>query len=232
MSTTRGYLSDALYQRITGKPTLGTDADKLIERAEAIVDGLLGFWQPFMAAHIQGVAVSGDAGTMQMSAQDVQSLPGVNYLKGCVVEMLSGAAEGEYRVITGQTKLGALTFDTDFSQAIAAGDLYHIYQMGKIPRAGESDVQTLNDAGTTVYARMIPQALREAVAWQLAYMQELGEQFMNGQSANMASESFNGAYSYQKADTAKGDAALVAPRARTALRGSGLINRTAQMTGY
>ncbi len=97
--------------------------------------------------------------------------------------------------------------------------------MGKVPRAGESDYTNLVDGGVTIYVKRVPPALREAVAHQVAYMQELGESFFDGNALNMAGESF-GSYSYTKAESGQGAKQIIAPKARQTLSGTGLINRT------
>jgi hypothetical protein len=232
MSTTRGYLTDAQYQQITGESSLGASAEAIINRAEAIIDSFIGNWVPAIAAHYDGAlgAVT-DASTMTLAAEHIPQMPGTNYLKGMVLEMLTGDAAGQYRTITGQTSAGLLTVDTAFDNLPAVGDIYHIYQMGKVPRAFTSDLRSFDTESGIVYAKVVPSALREAVAWQAKYMQELGDAYFDGQQLLLDSESFGG-YSYTKGDNAKGGRAMIAPKARQSLSGTGIIKRTAHFSGW
>lgn len=232
MSTTRGYLTDTQYQQITGAAALGDTADKIINRAEAIIDGYIGNWLPAIAAQYDGALASvTDGSNVTLATEHVTQMPGVNYLKGMVIEMLTGDAAGQYRMIESQTALGLLTLDTAFNPVPVAGDIYHIYQMGKVPRARTNDLRSFAASGTTTYVKTVPAALREAVAWQVKYMQELGDQYFDGQQLLMNSESFGG-YSYQKGENAQGGKAIIAPKARQVLSGTGIINRTAELTGW
>lgn len=230
MSTTRGYLTDAQYQSITGKPSLGTSADAIIGRAETIIDGHLGFWQPAFYQHWQGIAQVASATGLTLATAHINSLNNTrDMLKGLVCEFLSGAAEGKFVTIKSQAPDGTITFDS-MTPAPAAGDIYHIYQLGKVPRAGERDYTTFVDNGVTIYAKSVPAALREAVAHQVAYMQELGDAFFDGTALNMSGERF-GSYGYTKAESAQGAKAIIAPKARQSLSGTGLINRTGVILG-
>ncbi len=228
MSTTRGYLTDKQYQTITGNPSLGEEADAIINRAEAIIDGILGYWQPAVP-QMQGVAAAASASSVTLAPD--RRMPGIDYLVGCVIEFQSGDAVGEYRVIKGQTADGVLTLDKDFTTAPEAGDVYHIVQMGKLPRAGKADTATVQIGNTQKYMRTLPATIREAVAMQVVYMQEMGDDYFTGGAMNMKSESF-GSYSYSREDGASGARAMIAPQARQALSGSGLINRTGQIVNY
>lgn len=236
MTTLRGYLNDAQYQQITGAASIGGDesaTDPIIGRAETIIDAYIGNWQPAIAEHYDGAAADASSTGMIIAPEHVRQLPGVNYLKGMVLEMLSGDAEGIFRVITSQTATGALTFDRDFDEAKApeAGDIYHIYQVGKVPRAHSNDLRAFVSGDVRTYAKTVPQALREAVAWQVKYMQELGDTYFDGSQMQYDSERI-GSYSYSKGDSAKGIGSLVAPKARQTLSGTGLINRTASIAEY
>lgn len=235
MSSLRGYLNDAQYIQITGESTLGaaSTADAIIGRAEAIIDGYIGNWLPAIQEQYDGAAADGTKSQITLADEHIRVLPGVNYLKGMVIEFLTGNAEGVFRIITGQTAAGLITFDTDFPDANApeAGDIYHIYQMGKVPRAATNDLRRFVSGSTITYAKTVPAPLREAVAWQVKYMQELGDDWFDGAALNMKSEQFGG-YGYTRDDSATGAKAIIAPKARQVLSQGGLINRTARMTGY
>lgn len=234
MSSLRGYLNDSQYQQITGGASLGDEATSstIIGKAEAIIDAYLGNWQPAIITQYDGAAADATKSGLTIAPEHVSQMPGVNYLKGMVIEMLSGNAEGIFRIIKSQTATGALTFDADFDDAKApeAGDIYHIYQMGKVPRARTNDLKSFVSLDTITYVKTVPAALREAVAWQIKYMQELGDTYFDSAQLNMDSEHI-GSYSYTKSDNAKGGRAIIAPKARQALSGTGLINRTARIAG-
>lgn len=229
MATIRGYLTDKQFQNITGADSLGTDADLIIAKAEAIIDGYIGNWQPHFN-EIVTVPSSAQAGEITLNAQDRASLPGVDYLKGLAVEFLNGEAAGETRIIESQGSDGVITFDQEFSDEPADGDIVRIYQAGKVPRRGTDDVISREVINERIYIRNIPQPLREAVAAQIQYMQELGDEFFDGQASSLDSESMQ-SYSYQRGESAKGGKAMVAPKVRQLLAGTGIINRTAQIVG-
>lgn len=229
--TPRGYLTPQQYGALTGVDISDGDATlKLLSAAEAIVDGYLGTWRPAVG-HLQGVAAAASTEGMTL-APEHQNLASVDLLRGCIVEFVSGDAAGYYTNIANSDRLGHVGYQTALPVEPLAGDVYHIYQMGKIPRLGQADlISVLQPDGNQRTVRQIPPALREAVAAQALYITEMGADYFNGNAMNMDSESF-GSYSYTKSAGSKGTGSMIAPKAKQALMGSGLINRTGVIVGY
>lgn len=222
MSTWRGYLNTKQLESLTG---LGLDDDAAvaaINKAEAIVDGYIGYWDKLID-QIEGITQSGNATSITLDAADISGLAGKDYFKGCMIEFLSGDNEGAVAVVTGSTELGVVSFATQ-DNAPAAGDYYIIRQVGKIPRRGESDMLDQQVSGVRTYFRRIPQALKEAVAAQVEYMQQQGDSFFNSAAIGMDSERIDD-YSYNRGESTKGGKAMLAPKARQVLSGTGIINR-------
>lgn len=220
MSTKRGYLTDSQYQSITGNDGLGVTATATIEKAEAIIDGYIGFHSK-ARPELSGTVKAATTTTVTLSNE----LTGVDYLKGCTIEFLSGNLAGTLTVIQGNTADNIITVVEALDAAPALNDMYRIYQVGKYPETLANTV--ISDV--THYAPLIPQALREAVAYQVEYMQELGDATFSGRAGLVDSERIDN-YSYSLGDNAKGGRILIAPKARQALAGSGIINRTGSIT--
>lgn len=222
MNITRGYITKDEAESLTGLTFADqTAADKAIAPAEAIVDTYLGVWCKAVL-EIKDTARAGSATTLQISANHAANINGVNRLKGCILEIMGGAGEGQTAVITKQDLDGTVHFAT-LTTAPDATSYYRIYQLGKYPR--DIDLHKNTDVTPHQYYKPIPRQLKEAVAAQIQYMNAKGAAFFESDDSTFKTERIDN-YSYTKSDDSAGGAALIAPRVRSILSGTGLINRT------
>lgn len=223
MDTARGYLSKAELGTYAPSVT-GTDAEKLamIERAEALIDSYIGR-QDQAVRPLTDLARAGSTTTLQLSASDTQGANGVNYLKGCQIEILDGTGEGQVRSIKSYAIDGTITVGKNWDTAPDTTSYYRVSQVGKLPRRG---IDLTNDTvgGVNRYFRVIPVAVKQAVAAQVEYIQQMGEAYFTGGDSNMQSESSDG-YSYTRGENGTNGKGLIAPAVRSLLAGSGIINR-------
>lgn len=223
MDTAHGYLSISELTKLAPGVT-GTEDEKkaLIDRAETLVDSYLGIWQ-HAVREIRGLAAAATENTIQLSPEDRQQANGVNMLVGCVIDIIGGTAAGEQGYIKSQTLDGIITVQTNWGTQPDTTSYYRIYQGGKVPRKGTNDLTNDTVGGVNTYFRVIPRALKQAVAAQVEYVQQMGIEYFTGGDSAMQSESMDG-YSYNRGDGGSGKT-LVAPSVRSLLSGSGLVNR-------
>ncbi len=224
MDTARGYLSKTELTTLAPGVT-GTDAEKLalIERAEALIDSYIGR-QDKAVRELRGVARAASANTLQLAADDTQAANGINYLKGCTIEILDGTGAGESKRITASALDGTVTVHSNWTATPDTTSYYRIYQVGKLPRRA-TDLKNDTVNGVNTYFRIIPHAVKQAVAAQAEYIQQMGEAYFTGGDSNMQSESSDG-YSYTRGENGTNGKGLIAPAVRSLLAGSGIINRT------
>lgn len=225
METARGYLSKAELDNLAPGVT-GTDDEKiaLIDRAEALIDSYIGHQDKAVNMEIRGVAVSGDTDKLQLGGNEVNKTSGANYLKGCAIEILDGTGEGQVRIIKSQSLAGEIVVTKNWDTQPDDTSYYRIYQVGKLPRQGK-DLTNDTVNGENRYFRVIPTAVKQAVAAQVEYIQQMGLEYFTGGDSNMQSESSDG-YSYTRGENGTSGKGLVAPAVRSLLAGSGIINRT------
>lgn len=225
MASRRGYLSLtelAEYADIT--ITDNDEAYDQISQAEEEIDAYVGFQQKAVQQTIEDKIAVGGSSTATL-ADIHQNNFDIDYLKGCEIEILGGAGEGQRRIITGQTRAGVVTFDSAFSPALTTTSFYKIYQLGKFPR--HCDMTAYNRTGDSTYYKRIPEAVKRAVAAQIQYKIEMGDAFFASDKSALKSESI-GDYSYSRSDGATTDQ-LIAPKAKQLLRG--ITNRKGAIIG-
>lgn len=224
MDTARGYLSKTELGNLAPGVT-GTDDEKvaLIDRAEALIDSYIGHQQQAVKYELRGVARAASENTLQLSAEDTQGANGVNYLKGCAIDILDGTGEGQSRRISGNTLDGTITVSENWDTEPDTTSYYRVYQVGKLPRMGK-DLTNDTVNGENRYFRVIPVAVKQAVAAQAEYIQQMGVEYFSGGDSNMQSESSDG-YSYTRGENGTSGKGLIAPAVRSILAGSGIINR-------
>lgn len=225
MDTAKGYLTITELTAMAPGVT-GDNAAKavLINGAETLIDGYIGNWRPAVQ-ELRGLARAATANTIKISAEDQQRANGLNMLIGCVIEILGGTGAGQTKFIKSQAADGTITVTVDWTTNPDTTSYYRIYQAGKVPRYGTRDLFNDTVNGVNTYFRTIPQALKMAVAAQVEYMQNEGSAFFNGGASNMQSESMDG-YSYNRGENGSNGKGLIAPRVRSILAGTGVINRT------
>ena len=216
----RGYLSQlelAQFADIT--ITDPAEADDQISQAEEMIDAYVRFVKPYIDYDIIGKVTSGTTTKIIDTNGGSQFGQPKDYFKGLQIEIMGGLGAGERRTITGSDPADhSITFPA-FTTAPDATSAYLIKQLGKFPR--EKDVYfNLN-----VYYKVIPEAVRRAVAAQVEYIIEKGASFFKG-ATDFASESMDD-YSYQRTPGAQGVDALISPKARQLLKG--FVVRTGRM---
>lgn len=226
MASRRGYLTiEELEEYADITVTNDTEAYDQISQAEEIIDAYVGPQQKAIDLIYEG-EVSSVSGTTIFDIGSGTSLEVTDdFYKGAEIEIIGGTGAGQRRTISASSKTNkSITVSTAFSPAPDTTSVFRIYQLGKFPRAVDSG---LNRASTRYY-RSIPEAVRRAVAAQVEFMMAKGAGYFTG-DADKQSESFlNYSYSLAESATSLSDIAkLVAPKARTLLRG--ITNRRGQM---
>ncbi len=133
------------------------------------------------------------------------------------MEIIGGTNEGERRRILSYDKdTQTITVASAFTSAIDTTSAFVIRQLGLFPRnnAGSNrDVRVINET----YYKRIPEAIKRAVAAQVEYLVEKGDSYFKG-GADFKSERIDD-YSYERAGSAVGIEAMIAPKARLFLKG-------------
>lgn len=224
----RGYLSqDELEQFANINVTDATEADDKISQAEELIDAYVGPQPKFMQEEILGRVAAATASTLTLQSNQ-QNVYEPDYFFLCEIEIVNGTGAGQRKKISDSTLAGVLTLDSNWTTTPDTTSLYRVYQLGKFPRI--QDAQFFSESTPNTYYKSIPEAVKRAVAAQVAYIIEMGEGFFVGDEADKVSESI-GDYSYTKGSGAQGSAGgfakLIAPQTKLLLRG--FINRTGQI---
>lgn len=215
----RGYLSsDELVQFADITINDADEATDQINQAEELIDSYVGNQDKFLPAEYYGEVQSASSLNLTLDP-DHQDKFDKDFFKWCQIEIISGTGEGDRRRITTSTRAGVVTIANAWDTAPVAGSIYKITQVGEFPRL--RDVKHLDNLSTPLYAKSIPENIRRAVAAQVQFFIEMGDQYFASDKINKDSERI-GNYSYEKD---KGGAAsgelekLIAPKARLLLRG-------------
>lgn len=218
MATLRNYIKESQY------PADATAAQ--VALAEEIIDAYVGVQDREVSSEHDGEVTSLLSGNVIIDTSSRSDLasPADNYFARCVVEILSGDAAGEIRSIKSSVRLTQeIEYEGDAIDGLAVGDFFRIYQLGKFPRQKDT-IQRSNDAGYTQFLKSIPRAVQSAVIAQVAYIQELGDEYFTGNDSDVSQESI-GNYSYSRggANGSGGSQTalikMVAPQARAFLKG-------------
>lgn len=220
----RGYLSQSELEQFANITiTDTTEADDRISQAEELIDAYVGPQEQYMVDSVKGLAAAAGASSLTLETSQ-QNNYDADYFKLCEVEILGGTGAGQRRKITGSTKAGVLTIDSAWVTTPSTDSFYKISQIGKFPR--RCDVETYsNTGGVTTYYKAIPEKIKRAVAAQIEFIIEMGDDFFAGDKAEKQSESI-GDYSYTKGEglSLASISKLVAPKAKALLKG--IYNRT------
>lgn len=218
MATLRNYIKESQY------PADATAAQ--VALAEEIIDAYVGVQDRDISSEHDGEVTSILSGNIIIDTSSRSDLasPADDYYARCVIEILSGEAVSEIRSIKSSVRLTQeIEYEGDAIDGLAVGDIFRIYQLGKFPR--QKDVMSRsNDQGYTRYYKTIPRAVQSAVIAQVAYIQELGDEYFTGNDSDVSQESI-GNYSYSRggANGAGGSQTalikMVAPQARAFLKG-------------
>ena len=221
MASRRGYVTTTEVDELIGS---GASTDLQISEAEEIIDAYVGFQQKGMNEVIEGRAAAVGGSTLTLQS-DQQNQYDIDYLKMCAIEILGGTGAGQRRIITGQTKEGVVTVDSAWSTALSTDSFYRIWQLGKFPR--DCDVVFYSAVAPSTYYKQIVEQVKRAVAAQVEFMVEMGDNYFQTNASEKQSESI-GDYSYSLSDGAAGLGKLIAPKAKLLLRG--IRNITGQIT--
>lgn len=215
----RQYLSQTeLAQLADINITDTTEADDRISQAEELVDAYVGFVIPFLREKIIGKASAGGSTSLTLE-QDHQNAYEDDYFTYCTVEIISGTGKGQRRLITASTKVGVLTTES-FTTPPDSTSFYKIFQLGKFPRY--QDCEYYNRNSSNKWIKSIPENVKRAVAAQVQFAIEVGDDYFNSDQSDKSSESL-GDYSYTTGGGAGSGGLsslkrLVGPKARAFLR--------------
>jgi hypothetical protein len=200
--------------------TDATEADDQISQAEEIIDAYVGPQEKAVQETVTGMAAAAGSTSLTLETSQQNSYD-VDYFKLCEIEIIGGTGVGQRRKITGSSDAGVLTVDTAWDTTPDTTSVYKIYQLGKFPRI--CDMETYTNGSTTTYFKTIPEAIKRAIAAQVEYVIEMGENFFKGDKADMESESI-GDYSYSKGQGIAHLYKIISPKAKLLLKG--IVNRT------
>lgn len=206
--------------------TLGlTVTDLQINSAEELIDNYVGPQDKFLEYDLDGLIAAGGANNVTLE-QVHQNNMQLDFLKRCRIEIIGGTGEGQARNITGQTYEGVITVDIAFNPALDTTSFYKIYQLAKFPR--KEDFAYDSTHSPQRYYKSIPEKVREAIFAQIEFMVNMGDDFFATDKSDFQSESI-GDYSYSKGNVSGGTGigSMIAPKAKTLLRG--IINRTGKI---
>lgn len=218
----RGYVSKAEVAEYTGAD-INTITDAIIEKAEELIDGYVGYHKKFMEHEIHGKATGAGSNTINLDILH-QNIYDNDYFALCEIEIIGGTGVGQRRKITSSTRAGILTVDTAWATALDTTSYYTIYQLGKFPRQKDV-VFDGNNTPNTFYKR-IPEAIKRAVCAQYEYIVEVGDSFFAGGGDDKVSETI-GNYSYTRADGKVTESDLLSNKAKMLL--TGYINKTGRI---
>lgn len=218
----RKYLSQselAQFANITITDT--TEADDRISQAEEIIDAYVGFHDKFFSGELVG-KMSSVASTTQFTLETLQQgMYEADYFKWLEIEIIGGTGAGQRRTISTSTKEGSITLTDAFTTTPDTTTYYRITQIGKFPR--HCDVTYYSQSEPFVYLKAIPEEVKRAVAAQVEYLINMGDDFFTTDQSDKKSESI-GDYSYStgggvgQKGWGQGAAKLIAPKARMLLR--------------
>ena len=222
MSSKRGYLTVAELEEFADISVSNeAEAYDQISQAEELIDRWVGPQNKAVTAVFVGKLTAVAGSVLTDTSSDTQLDVTDNYFQGCVIEIISGTGSGQIgRIVSSSSTNKSVTLSEDLSTAPDATSVYKIYQLAKFPR--DTDRVTLDN----VYYSTVPDAVRRATAAQVQYAISQGSAFFASDSPMVESESI-GNYSYSKSAGASSFSKLIAPRAKTLLRG--IINRTGEL---
>lgn len=218
----RGYVSKAEIAEALAVAE-NTISDEKLSRAEELIDAYVGAQVKFFQSNLTGRASAGGAATLDLQT-DQQNLFDVDYFKGCEIEILGGVSAGDRKKITGSTKEGRITVDSNWTATPDATTFYSIYQLGKFPR--QQDVVFYSQNTPYTYYKRIPEPIKRAVVMEYEFIENMGDDFFAGDQLGKQSESI-GDYSYTNATESTGVQGLIAPKVKILLRG--IRNRTGRI---
>ena len=222
MSTIRGYLSQSELEQFADiEITDSEEADDQISMAEELIDSFVGFQDKYIKTEVIGkVSAGGSTTSFTLNEIHKNNFPYTDYFKGCMVEIIGGTNVGQRKICTGSSVEGVISHEA-FDSSNDATTVYKIFQIGKFPRCKDVFGDT-TQTPQRLY-KSIPEMVKRATAAQVEYIIEMGSKFFASDASRITDERI-GDYSYSKAGGKDSSAPLIAPKAKSFLRG--IINRT------
>lgn len=222
----RGYLSRAELAQFADITVTDTaEADDRISQAEEIIDTYVGFINKFIPTPIKGrCSTAGGSTTLYLKSTDLDVYEN-DYFVGCEVEIVGGTGAGQRRRVTASVKTsGLITVADAWTTNPDTTSFYSIYQLGKFPRY--QDMTYYTDEVPYQYYRSIPEAVKRAVASQVEFLIQMGDDFFRTDKSLKESETI-ASYSYNNSSSGTPLHRMIAPKAKLLL--SGLVNRVGEM---
>lgn len=226
MSSKRGYVTIAEvaeYADVTS--TNDTEFEDRISQAEELIDAYVGFQIKAVNETVRGRVASATSTTITLEASRHQNVYQQDYFKYCQVEIIGGTGAGQRAIATGSTYAGVVTTST-WTTTPDSTSYYKITQLGKFPRFDDEYFD--GDSSPQQYVKSIPEAVKRATAAQVEYIIRQGDEFFSTDQSTVQSESI-GNYSYSRGSDggSAGTSNLIAPKAKTLLKG--IVNRKGTM---
>lgn len=222
MSSRRGYINQAeLIEYAEINVTDATEADDRISKAEELIDMFVGPQKQHLSREswdIQGlVSAVPDTTHFKLESRHTNVYQ-QDFFTFCWVEIIGGTGIGQRAKITGSLYDGTITIETAFTTPIDITSFYRIWQLGHFPRQKDTYFDSIHNP--IRYYKSIPEQIRRAVAAQVEYMIEQGDDFFAGDDVYKNAEVM-GSYKYQKDRQGSGTGIdqLIAPKAKWFLRG-------------
>lgn len=227
-SSNRGYITSKEQIEQLANITV-TDEDEMwdqVNAAEQLVDQWVGHQEKAYSGQVVGAVTAVDGRTIYDTSGTTHLFVTSNAYAGCTLEIVGGTGVGQTRRIVSSSRDDrSVTLAEAFTTEPDTTSVFRIHQLAKFPR--KKDV-FVTPGGNIVY-KVVPEAISLAVAYQVAFIVEMGDKYFAGDGSSMDSESI-GNYSYSRGFGASAPSALVrlmAPRARAVL--SGIKNRTGEL---
>ena len=212
----RSYLTIAELEEFADITVTDTDeANDQISQAEELIDSYVGFQDKAIGTEYRGLATGGTTSTINLSTEH-QNIFEIDYFKYCMVEIIGGTGVGDRKMCSGSTKAGVLTVST-WSVSPDSTSFYRIFQLGCFPRLDDSHFDSQNTPNK--FYKFIPEKVKRAVASQVEYKINMGDDYFSTNKSGLKSESI-GDYSYTKfgSNNSRLDD-LIAPKAKMLLNG-------------
>lgn len=209
----RGYVSVAEVNEYAGLslPAVTDEDDSsylIISKAEEMIDAYVGWQEKFFPLNLRGQVTAQDGQLIYDTSQISQVVFPDGFYIGVEIEIIGGTGNGQRRIIQDSfltnkqlVVLKAWTVEPDETS------FFHLYQLGKFPRVKDVFINPVQ----TRYYKSIPEMVKRATAAQVAYMQNMGDNFFETDAVDINSQRI-GNYSETKAtgNTTR----LLAPKAR------------------
>jgi len=223
MASNRQYVSSAEVATYTSS---SAPTDNAISLAEEIIDGYLGPQDKAVSDIIYGRVSAATANTITLEIARHINVFQNNYFLYCYCEILDGTGAGQRQIIKSSTYAGVVTLVGNWTTPPDSTSHYKIYQLGKFPR--QQDEYYDGIFSPPVYYKSIPEAVKRATAAQVEYMATQGAAYFASDSTSLNSERI-GDYAYTRAQVGSSKDLLIAPKAKTYLRG--IMNRKGSFDG-